>query len=95
LYGFLAEKQVFPPFGDPDIRYSMLDTRCWITAVQNKSTGDLADLKTQGLRVGFRLFRGEVPQYELMISRVQATAAAISGQRQKTAAENSDSGRGQ
>ena len=71
-----------------------VDARCWITAVQNKSTGDLADLKIQGLWVGFWLSRGESPRYEMMISRIRVTATAISGQRQKTAAGNSDSGRG-
>jgi hypothetical protein len=62
--------------------------------LSKKLSGDLADLKTQGLRVGFWLFRGEVPRYEMMISRGRVTAAAISGRRQKAASRNSVSYRG-
>ncbi len=60
-----------------------------ITAVQNKSTGDVAHLITQGLRVGFRPFRGEVPFNQLMLSKAPATATGSSGSNQWAASESS------
>ncbi len=67
-----------------------------ISAVQNKSTGDVAHLKTQGLRVGFRPFQGEVPFNQLMLFKARATATghdsgSIQRQRQKAASGNSAS----
>ena len=75
----------------------MLDAGCRITAVQNKSTGGVAHLITQGLRVGLRPFQGEVPFNQLMLSKERATATGNSGsiQRRRQGAAAASEGRGQ
>ena len=76
----MDEDQLETLFCDATDRF---ESRQKNTAVQDKTAGDVAELTTQGLRVGFWLFRGEVPHFEMMIFSVRVTTTAINWQGQR------------
>jgi hypothetical protein len=81
-------------------RSSILHPASRITSVQNRTTSNIARLKTLGLRCWFWPFRGEVPEYQLRRPRLgrqrqrSAAVGSVRDQRQPSEPAVSDHAKG-